>query len=84
MFSPSSYLCLFICLFVHHLTHNFHLITSTCICEQIFFSLGRCFGFGNILLGNEHVFVSPAKQKRDICTAFPASSSSSAAASSAA
>ena len=24
------------------------------------------------------VFVSPAKQKRDICTAFPASSSSSA------
>ena len=26
------------------------------------------------------VFVSPAKQKRDICTAFPASLSSSAAA----
>ena len=26
------------------------------------------------------VFVSPAKQKRDICIAFPASSSSSAAA----
>ena len=25
-------------------------------------------------------FVSPAKQKRDICTAFPASSSSSSAA----
>ena len=30
------------------------------------------------------IFVSPAKQKRDICTAFPASLSSSSAASSAA
>ena len=30
------------------------------------------------------IFVSPAKQKRDICTAFPASSLSSSSASSAA
>ena len=30
------------------------------------------------------IFDSPAKQKRDICTAFPASASSSASASSAA
>ena len=30
------------------------------------------------------IFVSPAKQKRDICTAFPASLSSSASVSSAA
>ena len=44
-------------------------------------NLGRVIGRNLIQL----VFVSPAKQKRDICTAFPASSlSSSSAASSAA
>ena len=33
-----------------------------------------------IAADNTLIFVSPAKQKRDICTAFPASSLSSAAA----
>ena len=57
--------------------------------QQIFPELYRCplyVVFHNLepqnagLVDVKKVFVSPAKQKRDICTAFPALSSSAAAA----